>query len=50
LDRFNHEEKICQQCDGNCCHKFSCEFLDCTPMTGQVGLGESGGVCRYSLD
>jgi hypothetical protein len=24
--------------------------LDCTPMTGQVGLGESGGVCRYSLD
>jgi RecA-family ATPase len=24
--------------------------LDCTPMIGQIGLGESGGVSRYSPD
>ena len=22
-------------------------LVDCTPMIGQVGLGESGGVARY---
>ncbi len=24
--------------------------LDCTPMIRQVGLGESGGVGRYSVE
>jgi len=24
--------------------------LDCTPMTGQIRLGESGGVSHYSPD
>jgi len=26
------------------------EMMDCTPMIGQTGLGESGGVSRYSPD
>ena len=26
------------------------EAVDCTPMIGQIGLGESGGVSRYSPD
>jgi len=46
LDRFNHEEKICQQCDGNCCHKFSCEFY--APQFRQCPIHDlRPAICRF---
>jgi multimeric flavodoxin WrbA len=27
-----------------------CETLDCTPMSGQIGLGGSGGAGSYSAE
>ena len=34
----------------NICERVYGKDLECTPMIGQVGLGESGGVLHYSAE
>lgn len=46
LERFNQAEKICQQCDGDCCHKFSCEFY--APQFSQCPIHDlRPAICRF---
>jgi hypothetical protein len=46
LERINQEERICQQCDSNCCQEHGCEFF--APQFSRCPIHDlRPAICRF---